>query len=301
MWLRVTWPLFTSLETPQSSLDFQPNAERSRRQTLDLRSEEEFEEWALQLTLPLADMMIFGIFFGAQRSRWREGSPGVLSMALKLNEVKAESSRGRVGDEMFRDQIERFIASCKHTHACINRHIRTHTLGFKYTWSHFSACVWVHVCLCLSCIFFSKLGEWRKKPRGPGRGQRAASWVPTGGLIYKCCLVPEAWLGPAAPLDLHRPWCLRTWLVLCGVLFHSIWGIYLVSWWKESSNTEDVQWTFFFAYPWDPQLRKDSQNWKHHHNCVELHNFYTAFASIVSSANIFTHWKSTMIKHLTMY
>lgn len=173
MWLRVTWPLFTSLETPQSSLDFQPNAERSRRQTLDLRSEEEFEEWALQLTLPLADMMIFGIFFGAQRSRWGEGSPGVLSMALKLNEVKAESSRGRVGDEMFRDQIERFIASCKHTHARINRHIRTHTLGFKYT-------VISLFCLCLSvCVsvfilhILLKVGrveEEAKRPRQRAKG-----------------------------------------------------------------------------------------------------------------------------------
>ena len=159
----------------------------------------------------------------------------------------------------------------------------------------------MHVCLRLTCIFFLKLGESGKKPRGPGRGQTAASWVPTEDLIYKCCLVPEASLGPASPLDLHHPPCLRTWLVLSWVLFYSIWGIYLVSWWKERSNTEDTQWTSFFAYPWDPQLRKDSQNWKHHHNCVELHNFYTAFVSIVSSANIFTHWKSTMIKHLATY
>ena len=52
-------------------------------------------------------------------------------MALKWNEVKAESSRRRVGDEMFRDEIKRFIASCKHrhthTHTHTNRHIYTHT------------------------------------------------------------------------------------------------------------------------------------------------------------------------------
>ena len=70
-------------------------------------------------------------------------------MALKRNEVKAESSRRRVRDEMFRDQIKRFIASCKHrhTHTHTNRHIYTHTLGFKYT------VISLKFCLCLSvCV-----------------------------------------------------------------------------------------------------------------------------------------------------
>ena len=135
-------------------------------------------------------------FFGAQRSSWGEGSPGVLSMALKRNEVKAESSRRRVRDEMFRDQIKRFIASYKHrhthTHTQTDTYIHTHW-GLSTLWSHLSsACVWVYVCLCWTCIFFFKLGELGKKPRGPGRGQSAASWVPTEDLIYKCCLAPEA-------------------------------------------------------------------------------------------------------------
>lgn len=158
------------------------------------------------------------------------------------------------------------------------------------------------MCVCVYLAYSSQSwesGGRSQEAQAEGKVQPLECPQEASSINAASSLKPS-WVLPA-PLDLHHPWCLKTWLVLSGVLFYSIWGIYLVSWWKGRSNTEDTQWTFFFAYPWDPQLRKDSQNWKHHHNCVEIHNFYTTFASIVSSANIFTHWKSTMIKHLTTY
>ena len=89
-------------------------------------------------------------------------------MALKLDEVKAESSWRRVGDEMSGDQIERTIASHKHAHTHTHIHIHTHTqFGISVGSLKLCLCLSVYVSVFILYILLKvgRLGEGTKRPR----------------------------------------------------------------------------------------------------------------------------------------